>query len=801
LGADGSIYVADQRVGGVVRYNAYGVQQQLIKTAAAPAGLAFAQDGALLVSQSNFVARYNASTGQEMGRFSNAQMVLPNGIAVDDVTGYVYVADSKASQVFVFTASGSYVNAFGKGVRADSGGASVQNPDGKLAMPTGISFEKISRQLAVADTLGGKVQFFDVNGNFVKSVGNVLPWSTTSYYSKAIVPMQFINPSAVVFEYSKDLVPVLSRMYVVDAFQGNVQVVDPVTATAVNVAGSVNNYIGGSGTANGKLLSPVDAAFDSANSRLLVVNGIGNVAIYGINGGVSPVYVAEVPPVDPVVPPVVDSAPELVVAPAATLTKIPTLLVSGTVTSGSTVSILNQATSKSGEAKVVGSAWSYEVALVEGANALTVTAQNAQNAKAVASTFVTLDSLAPSLVVSSLTNNSYTSKQVQNISGSVTDYSAVTVAVNGILADLKSNEFSVPVSLVAGANQVIVVATDAAGNSVADTRLINFDASKPIVTVQGLVDNSYTASSTQLIGGTVDRAAIIKVNGVPALMNGLDWNASVNLQAGMNTIEVVAVDQSDNSSSEKRTIIFDAVKPEISVVSPVQDLAVNVPNVLVSGVVSDATTIKLEYSFEKSTESIPVAVNDGRYSFNIDFATEGNYPISITVKDAAGNSSTAIRNVIYDKTPPAFALNPVNGVMPEKLSGSVEQGSTVIVKDGAKQIGAVANNNGSWSADLTGINYAPENLIVVATDAAGNSTSKTLSYNFPDGTLGSTGVPTVQDALRAIRLVVNNNTPTAQELAHYDIGPLVSGKPNPNGKIEIVDAILILRKALGLKSW
>ena len=94
LDASGNVYVADQRVGGIVRYDAYGVQLQTIRTAAAPGGIAFAQDGSLLVSQTTFVARYDIATGMETGRLAGGQLMSAAGIAVDDVTGYIYVTDS-----------------------------------------------------------------------------------------------------------------------------------------------------------------------------------------------------------------------------------------------------------------------------------------------------------------------------------------------------------------------------------------------------------------------------------------------------------------------------------------------------------------------------------------------------------------------------------------------------------------------------------------------------------------------------------------------------------------------------------
>lgn len=857
MDAEGSVYVADQRVGGVVKINAYGTQLLTMRTAAAPSGLAFAQDGTLLVSQADFVARYSIATGVELGRLSGGQLQAPAGIAVDDVTGYIYVADSRANQVEIYTASGVYVKAFAKGV---------------LSTPTGISFEKVSRQLVVADTLHNKVQFFDVDGNFIKSLGNAVSTSLGA----SVGAMQFAAPVAIAFEYSKGQLPVvLNRMYVVDAFQSNVQVVDPAGVGApIAVVGTANNFIGSVGTVNGLLMVPSDALFDAVNNRLLVVNGFGNVTIYGIDGGKNPIYVDVTPPTFTVnqvpaevtvdvltisgtveagsaiqvgsggsaivgavtyagsswnavvtalaggknsftvtakdvagntaAPQVVDvnyllPAPAITILPVSASTRSAVITISGTVDVGSTVVVTNKSTSVSGNAVVVGTAWSYDAGLAEGMNSLTVSAQKAQSAKSFVNAAVTLDTVAPLLNVSALANGSYTSTPVQNISGTVSDSGGASVTVNGSPALLAGNSFSVPVALLNGANQVSVVALDAAGNTAVDTRIINYDASKPYISILAPVDNSFTSSTLLKISGSVDKTSVVAVAGVPAVLDANNWSATVELLAGVNTIEIIATDLYGNSSSVKRSITLDATKPTLAVVSPAQDSAINVPNIAISGTVSDATALTLEYTANGSTVTVPV--NGGTYSFNVDFAAEGNYPISLTAKDASGNASTVVRNVIYDTTPPAFTLNQVNGVMPEKLSGTVEAGSSVVVKEGTTQIGTVRIASGSWTADLAGVVYEPSNLLAVATDAAGNSTSKSLVYNFPDGTLNADGKPTVQDALRAIRLVVNQLTPTAQELAHYDIGPLINGKPNPNGKVEIVDAILILRKALGLKSW
>ncbi|MGB9080296.1 MAG: hypothetical protein WCD00_03275, partial [Desulfuromonadaceae bacterium] len=389
LDAAGNIYVSDKSVDGIVKFNAYGIQQMIITTVDAPSGLAFAQDGSLLASQASSVVRYNAATGQEIGRLTGGQLQSPVGIAVDDVTGFIYVADSSANQVEMYTASGEYVKAFAQGVAVDASGATVYNPLGKLCKPTGISFEKVSRQLAVADNFSSRVQFFDVDGNFVKSLGVAISGGTTSY-TTSLGPMQLASPTAVVFEYSKGQTPVvLNRIYVVDGGRNTIHVVDPATGLALNVAGTANNYIGSSGIVNGSLMSPSGAVFDAANNRLMVVNGFGNITMYGIDGGTNPVNV---------------TPPTLTIDPVPATVTVSTVTISGTVDAGASVAVTAGATAVAGPVVYTSaSTWKSDVTgLVAGDNTITVIASDAAgNTTPAQSVRVTYLLPAPALSISS----------------------------------------------------------------------------------------------------------------------------------------------------------------------------------------------------------------------------------------------------------------------------------------------------------------------------------------------------------------------------------------------------------------
>ncbi|BBA71315.1 Ig-like domain-containing protein [Geobacter sulfurreducens] len=773
------------------------------------------------------------------------QFKMANGIAVDD-TGYIYVVDSLDNCVQVFNPAGGFVRRFGTfGMAA-----------GQLSTPTGIAFERLARHLAVVDTRNGRIQFFDTNGTFVRSIG-----------AFGSGPLKFTAPQGVAFEYSNDPTPVLKRIYVVDTFQGQVQVVEP-AAVPVFLA-----YIGGYGTTNGKLMVPSDLRFDQANSRLLVVNGYGNLTVYGIDGG--GVTTDTVPPsldIDPMVSPFYTPALELhgsveagasvtvtagggttvgtlsfptpttwrvslagfapgdtvltvtardaagnastktatvtylQQAPYLTVDSVPAAVtnafaqhISGAVEPGCTVTVTNAATGITANATVFGDTWSHTVVLAPGVNSVTVKAVRPLSAAALAAFSVILDTAAPVLTVSALADGSYTSEQVQNIRIEANDAYPGEVSVNGRPITMTNGAGSTAVTLSPGANVITVSAADLAGNRTVNTRTIVFDCDLPVVTFTSPADGAFVAVDHVTVSGTVDQAATVTVAGHPARFDGSVWSADVPLNEGLNTIEVVAVDFAGNTTAVKRTLTYDAGSPAIVITSPAQDMAVNRQVVGLVGSANDTSPVTVT----ADVDGVPVEVTsaEGSFSLSVHLVEEGAHAVTVRATDAAGNAGAVTRTLIYDVTPPVLTLNEVNTVYPAELSGTVERGATVAVEDHSGSVGEVTITEGAWHAVLTLGSYDPDSLAVKATDAAGNSMVRSLVVRVPDGDVDGDGRITVVDALVALRIFTGQLSPSASHLAGGDIGPLYQGKSRPNGVIDLVDAILILRKAIGLQSW
>jgi pseudomonalisin len=70
-----------------------------------------------------------------------------------------------------------------------------------------------------------------------------------------------------------------------------------------------------------------------------------------------------------------------------------------------------------------------------------------------------------------------------------------------------------------------------------------------------------------------------------------------------------------------------------------------------------------------------------------------------------------------------------------------------------------------------------------------------------DGDINGDGVVDAADVMLAEQITLGLLTPTANQLAHGDVAPLVNGVPAPDGKVDVSDVLIIERKALGLVNF
>ncbi|MGD0585589.1 MAG: hypothetical protein ABSA86_07405, partial [Oryzomonas sp.] len=84
---------------------------------------------------------------------------------------------------------------------------------------------------------------------------------------------------------------------------------------------------------------------------------------------------------------------------------------------------------------------------------------------------------------------------------------------------------------------------------------------------------------------------------------------------------------------------------------------------------------------------------------------------------------------------------------------------------------------------------------------SGSNGTTASCFTVVQGDANGDGKIDVSDALMVLRIAVGLENATADILAKADVAPLKDGKPAPDGVIDINDALLILKRAVGLVSW
>lgn len=161
------VYVADPGAQAVHRFDPGEGRHDLIRAAdgsalTSPIGLARDADGTVYVTDSARRTVYAIAPGATAATAValRAKLAQPTGIALDARSGRLFVVDTSAHHVKVFTRDGRLLATFG---RRGAG-------DGEFNYPT-LIWRSSQGRLYVADSLNFRVQIFDDDGNYVGKFG------------------------------------------------------------------------------------------------------------------------------------------------------------------------------------------------------------------------------------------------------------------------------------------------------------------------------------------------------------------------------------------------------------------------------------------------------------------------------------------------------------------------------------------------------------------------------------------------------------------------------------------------------
>lgn len=152
-----------------------------------------------------------------------------------------------------------------------------------------------------------------------------------------------------------------------------------------------------------------------------------------------------------------------------------------------------------------------QTALTDGSHAVTIdVSDNDGNAATQASRSYTVDTVAPTLNVTSPANSFLTNTAALTVQGSTNDTTSspvtVTIKLNGVdqgTVTVSSGSFSKALTLANGSNTLVVRATDAAGKYTEITVTGTLDTSVPVISAVTITPNPADTGATMVISVTV----------------------------------------------------------------------------------------------------------------------------------------------------------------------------------------------------------------------------------------------------------------------------------------------------------
>ncbi|TMP47551.1 Ig-like domain-containing protein, partial [Pseudoalteromonas sp. S1650] len=311
---------------------------------------------------------------------------------------------------------------------------------------------------------------------------------------------------------------------------------------------------------------------------------------------------------------------------------------------------------------------------------------------------------------------------------------------------------------------VDVVALDPNGDPVSDNIGASIDTVAPVVTIDTLTDS---AIQNVLITGTVsgissgdtvtitvtDSAGQVQVIATQVDDQG-NWSITTEaLAEGLYTVVASAVDEAGNEGSDSENGLVDLTAPVISIdtIGETNDTTPTISGTVSGVTVGSEITVVITGADNTVQTVTAIVAEDGSWIVDVpDALVEGEFTVTATAVDIAGNEAQATTTGVIDNTAPVISITPIDDTQDTtpNISGNVvgvQQGTlvTVVVTDINGQVQTlttVTDADGNWSLDV--VADLAEGIFDVSasvTDAAGNTaqadTQGVVDLTAPDITL------------------------------------------------------------------
>jgi ureidoglycolate hydrolase len=315
----------------------------------------------------------------------------------------------------------------------------------------------------------------------------------------------------------------------------------------------------------------------------------------------------------------------------------------------------------------------------------------------------TIDKTPPVITITGVPNGRCVNVDVTPV------FSVTDLHLNGVAAMLNNAPFTSGTIVSSEGDYTLrVQATDRAGNSSSETRTFTIDKTAPVISLAGVADGSIVNTNVT----PVFSAADAHLNAVSATLNGVSFTSGTVVSAeGDYTLVVTATDRCGNSSSRTLRFTIDKTPPAIAVTG--------VP----AGCVNVNVTPQIQVT-DLHPATVTVSLNGVPFTSGTAVTVEGSYTLQVTATDAAGNTAAASRTWTIDKTPPVITITGVSeGELRNEVVTPVFSATDLHLSAVAATLNGQPFTSGTLVSTLSSFT-----LVVTATDACGNSSSRTVHF-------------------------------------------------------------------------
>jgi hypothetical protein len=352
----------------------------------------------------------------------------------------------------------------------------------------------------------------------------------------------------------------------------------------------------------------------------------------------------------------------------------------------------------------------------------------------------------------------------------------------------------------------------AAATPVTRTLVVAGSPVPPEVTLSALPDGAVTTDLVANLKGLAHSLNILKeaaVNGEKvAIQADGSFSGAVRLREGANPVTVVVTDALGLSTTLTRVWTLDLGAPTLTLSAPDDNLVTPAMDLTLKGTVDSkssgltldpvsALTLVLNGGAPR-----PLSLADGAFQTTVTLVP-GINTLEVTAATPAGRKAMQKRTVQSSQGLSLSITDPAADTLLRQGSYLVKgkvanatgaatvtltiggQTFTPAVVDGTFQQLVTFSAPGFWQVTVTG---QDDTQVPISTDR-----------NFVrEDAAAPSAAYTLADALQALRISQGLAAATPEELRKYDLAPMVSGVSVGDGAVDLMDAMLVLRLALGL---